>query len=175
MITTHSDCRAKSEFYHAAPPGSLHLLVLAATMPGFYTERRMFARDRLALLALYEHNYMGFRLVVPVPPEDNAWYILKADSRADIYLRRLSSHPYTSEWQLGHIYPRRRRSIAPDYTIRIYHDMRLAEAMIDPAIPIRDQRTRKIAQNRALREWLDYCHRYRYRMNGALHTETPLP
>lgn len=135
----------------------------------------MFARDRLALLALYEHNYMGFRLVVPVPPEDGGWHVLTAPGRADIYLRRLSSHPYTSEWRLGHAYPGRRRAFAPDYTIRIYHDMRLAEAMIEPNIPIREQRARKAAQNRALREWLDYCRRHRYRMAGALQTETLLP
>lgn len=135
----------------------------------------MYAHDKLALLALYEHNYIGFRLVVPTPPEDDAWYILKANARADIYLRRLSDHPYTSEWQLGHIYPGRRRSFAPDYTIRIYHDMRLAEAMIDPATPIRAQRARKLAQNRALRDWLDYCRRHRYRLHGALHAATPLP
>ena len=126
------------------------------------------AEDRFALLALYEHNYMGFRLLLPVPPVDDGWYALKADGRADVCVRRVNEHPYTSEWLLGHRFPGRRREFSPDYTIRLYHDMRLAEAMIDPLTPIRDQRARKFAQNRALREWLDYCRRYGYRMTAEV-------
>ena len=131
------------------------------------------SEDRLALLALYEHNYMGFRLLLPQPPGDDAWYVLKAHGRADVFLRRLSDHPYTSEWLLGHAFPGRRRTFSPDYTIRLYHDMRLAEAMIDPATPVRAQRARKFAQNRALHAWLAYCRRYGYQLAGVAEAVLP--
>lgn len=149
----------------------LHRRGVAPTMRAFggveWMRRAHFWRERPPLLTIYEHNYMAFRLVLPVMPEDEAWYALKADGRPDVFLRRLSAHPYTSEWLLAHRFPGRIRPFAPDYTIRIYHDARLAEAMIDPAIPIRAQRERKYALNRALCEWLDYCRRYGYRLAGV--------
>lgn len=129
--------------------------------------RAHFWRDKPPLLTIYEHNYMAFRLIVPVAPRDDAWYALSVSGRPDVFLRRLTAHPYTSEWMLAHRYPGRKRVFAPDFTIRIYHDARLAEAMIDAGTPIREQRERKYALNRALGEWLDYCRRYGYRMAAA--------
>lgn len=130
--------------------------------------RAHFWRDKPPLLTFYEQNYMLFRLVVPKAPADDGWHVLRAAGRVDVFLRRLSAHPYTSEWLLAHCYPGRQRLFAPDYTIRVYHDARLAEAMTDPSIPVRKQREHKYAVNRALGEWLDYCRRYGYRMAGAV-------
>ena len=87
------------------------------------------------------------------------------------YLRCTGRHAYTSEWLLGHFYPtRQQRRFAPDYRIRVYHDARLAEAMLDADLPVRALRAAKRAQNRALAEWLDYCRRHQYRLDGATQT-----
>ena len=45
--------------------------------------------------------------------------------------------------------------------------------MLDADLPVRQLRQAKRAQNRALAEWLDYCRRYQYRLDGAAQT-TPL-
>ncbi|MDO5091078.1 MAG: DUF1249 domain-containing protein [Cardiobacteriaceae bacterium] len=124
--------------------------------------------ERPPLMMLYEHNYMAFRLIVPEPPVDDGWHMLQAEGRKPLFLRRISDHPYTSEWQLGHFFPERQQALAPDHLIRLYHDARLAEAIIDPATPARAQREKKYQKNRALGEWLDYCRRHRYRMAGCV-------
>ena len=132
---------------------------------------RFMQRDEVPLQSLYEHNYWLFRLLLPQPPADDAWYILRAPQRAAIYLRCIGRHAYTSEWLLGHFYPQRQqRRFAPDYRIRVYHDARLAEAMLDAGLPIRQQRAAKRSQNRALAEWMDYCRRYQYRLAGVAQT-----
>ena len=137
---------------------------------------RFMQRDAVPLQSLYEHNYWLFRLVLPQPPADDDWYLLRADGRAPLYLRCIGRHAYTSEWLLGHFYPaRQQRRFAPDYRIRVYHDARLAEAMIVDAhnLPVRELRAAKRAQNRALGEWLDYCRRHQYRLAEAA-TSAPL-
>ena len=132
---------------------------------------RFMQHDEVSLQSLYEHNYWLFRLVLPQPPEDDGWYILRAPQRAALYLRCTGRHAYTSEWLLGHFYPtRQQRRFAPDYRIRVYHDARLAEAMLDADLPVRALRAAKRAQNRALAEWLDYCRRHQYRLDGAAQT-----
>ena len=132
---------------------------------------RFMQRDALSLQALYEHNYWLFRLVLPQPPDDDEWYLLQAPARAAVYLRAIGRHAYTSEWLLGHFYPERQaRRFAPDYRIRVYHDARLAEAMLEENLPLRRLRQAKLAQNRALAEWLDYCRRYQYRLAGVAQT-----
>ena len=94
--------------------------------------------------------------------------ILRAPQRAAIYLRCIGRHAYTSEWLLGHFYPQRQqRRFAPDYCIRVYHDARLAEARLDLNLPLRELRAAKLAHNRALAEWLDYCRRHRYRLHNT--------
>ncbi|MDO4643208.1 MAG: DUF1249 domain-containing protein [Cardiobacteriaceae bacterium] len=126
---------------------------------------RFMQREELSLQSLYEHNYWLFRLLLPDLPVDDDWYALYAPMRAMIYIRCLGRHAYTSEWQLGHFYPQKRlRRLAPDFPIRVYHDARLVEAMVDSHLPIRQLRQAKLAQNRALAEWLDYCRRYQYRL-----------
>ena len=56
---------------------------------------------------------------------------------------------------------------APDYCIRVYHDARLAEARLELNLPLRELRAAKLAHNRALAEWLDYCRRHRYRLHNT--------
>lgn len=120
-----------------------------------------------ALLPLYEQNYMLFRLVLPELPPLHQWFVLEAQERSPLYGYRLSTSPYTSEWLLGHFFPQRKRQFAPDFRIRVYHDARLVEAMPPEQKPVGEVRMYKLALNRALGEWLDYCHRYRYRLNQA--------
>ena len=82
---------------------------------------RFMQRTETPLQSLYEHNYWLFRLVLPQPPEDDGWYLLRAPQRAALYLRCTGRHAYTSEWLLGHFYPtRQQRRFAPDYRIRVY-------------------------------------------------------
>ena len=132
---------------------------------------RFMQRTETPLQSLYEHNYWLFRLVLPQPPAGDDWYLLRAPARAAVYLRCTGRHAYTSEWLLGHFYPaRQQRRFAPDYRIRVYHDARLAEAMLDADLPVRQLRQAKRAQNRALAEWLDYCRRYQYRLDGVAQT-----
>ena len=135
---------------------------------------RFMQHDEVSLQSLYEHNYWLFRLVLPQPPADDDWYLLRAPQRAAVYLRCIGRHAYTSEWLLGHFYPaRQQRRIAPDYRIRVYHDARLAEARFEPNLPLRELRTAKFAHNRALAEWLDYCRRHQYRLHGTALTCLP--
>ena len=135
---------------------------------------RILRRDDLTLQTLYEHNYCLFRLILPEPPPDDDWYALHASGRPAAYLRCLSQSPYTSDWQLGHYYPHKtQRRFAPDYCIRVYHDARLAEARFELNLPLRELRAAKLAHNRTLAEWLDYCRRHRYRLHNTALT-TPL-
>lgn len=123
-----------------------------------------------SLLPLYEQNYMLFRLILPNMPNEKGWFALEAQGRPPVYVHRLSAQPYTSEWLLGHFFPQRQRRFSPDYTIRVYHDARLVEALPPMQKPVGEVRAYKLALNRALGEWLDYCHRHRYRLNAAAAT-----
>lgn len=134
-------------------------------------QRPKFLQRNASLLSLYEHNYQLFRLVLPVPPEAEGWFVLEAQGMPSVYVHRMSIHPYTSEWVIGHYYPhKKQRVFSPDYTIRVYHDARLCEAMLTEDLPIRQVRPRKILLNRALGEWLDYCHRRHFRLNAQVDT-----
>ncbi|MBV7434283.1 DUF1249 domain-containing protein [Cardiobacteriaceae bacterium TAE3-ERU3] len=128
---------------------------------------RRFMRDNPSLLALYENNYMLFRLLLPHLPQQEGWYVLESEGRRPAYLHRVSLHPYTSEWLLAHHFPHHAgRLLAPDHQIRVYHDARLVEARIDTqSVPVTQQRQAKVTRNRALGEWLDYCYRHGYRLN----------
>lgn len=118
-----------------------------------------------SLLSLYEHNYILFRLVLPELPREDGWFVLESGDEPSVYLHRLSRHPYTSEWLLGHFHPSRRRPLMPDHTIRVYHDARLAETLLREKVSVARARRYKLGRNRALAEWLEYCHRRRYRLN----------
>lgn len=138
-------------------------------------QRPQIFKNSTRLLEIYEQNYVLFRLVLPQLPKESAWYALEAEGRSPVFVHRLSTHPYTSEWLLGHFFPHRERCFAPDFTIRVYHDARLVEAMPIEQKPVGEVREYKLALNRALGEWLDYCHRYRYRLNPeALVAHLPL-
>lgn len=128
-------------------------------------QRSRFIRHTQSLLSLYEQNYMLFRLVLPELPQSSAWFVLESADRPDVYVRRVESHPYTSEWLLGHVYANKRRMLAPDYAIRVYHDARLVEASLPKKCPVNEVHQHKLALNRALFEWLEYCHRYGYHLN----------
>ena len=123
-----------------------------------------FIRQAQSLLSLYEQNYILFRLVLPDPPREDGWFVLESTNRPAVYGHRLSRHPYTSEWLLGHFYPPRERPFRPDDIIRVYHDVRLAEALVQKQVSVKQARQHKLARNRALAEWLEYCHRHRYRL-----------
>lgn len=128
---------------------------------------RRFMRDNQSLLALYENNYMLFRLLLPCLPQEDGWCVLEAKGLRPAYLHRVSIHRYTSEWILAHHFPEHsERPLAPDHQIRVYHDARLVEARIDGSeVPVSKQREVKMMRNRALGEWLDYCYRHGYRLN----------
>ncbi len=135
-----------------------------------------FLQREPSLLTLYEQNYMLFRLVLPELPGKDGWFALESAERPVVYVHRLAIHPYTSEWLLGHFHPHKReRRFTPDHVIRVYHDARLVEAMVREAVPVNQMRKHKLARNRALYEWLDYCRRYRYRLNlDGVVTHLPL-
>lgn len=123
-------------------------------------------RNQISLLSVYEHNYQLFRLVLPNPPQRDGWFVLEAGGMPPVYVHRVGIHPYTSEWLIGHYFPlKAQRSFSPDYTIRVYHDARLCEAMFAEPVPVREIRARKLRLNRALGEWLDYCRRRRFVLN----------
>lgn len=123
-------------------------------------------RRQSSLLPLYERNYMLFRLVLPILPKEDGWFVLEAKEQPSVYVYRLSIHPYTSEWLVGHYFPQKQQyQFSPDFTIRIYHDARLAEALLTENLPIKQVYNRKLGLNRALGEWLDYCHRKRFVLN----------
>ena len=79
--------------------------------------------------------------------------------RDDLTLQTLYEHNYCPN--------KARRRFAPDYCIRVYHGARLAEARLDLNLPLRELRAAKLAHNRALAEWLDYCRRHRYRLHNT--------
>lgn len=127
-----------------------------------------FARGTRSLLSLYEQNYMLFRLVLPEMPKRNGWFCLESEGKPPVYVHRLSIHPYTSEWLLGHFFPQHsKRVLNPDYVIRVYHDARLAEVVPQGQVQVREMREYKLEINRALAEWLSYCHRRGYRVNWS--------
>ncbi|SUO97848.1 DUF1249 domain-containing protein [Suttonella ornithocola] len=121
--------------------------------------------SQTSLLSLYEENYRLFRLLLPILPETDGWFVLEAKDSAPVYGHRLSIHSYTSEWLLGHHFPHKKRLFAPDFTIRIYHDARLAEAMLTETVAIKEMKLKKAQLNRALAEWLTYCRRRQLVLN----------
>lgn len=119
-----------------------------------------------SLLHLYEQNYILFRLILPDLPKTSGWHILKSANRPPAYLHRISLHNYTSEWLLGHYFHHKKpQKFTPNHIIRIYHDARLCEALLDKHPPIKQMRQQKKISNQALHAWLDYLHRNRYQLS----------
>ncbi len=102
-------------------------------------------------------------------PEDLArsdLLVSQVPNAADLYLRVLERHNYTTFLQLTYLLGDRREQ-QPNAHIRVYHDARMAEAtsfspeqgierLAGPDLPVRGLVERNWRMNRALLKWLEF-------------------
>ena len=122
----------------------------------------------VALMSLYESNYLRFRhLVSNSVPADGRWVSVVA-GQCDLVLTVGERGPYTTTFNLTYWLDDDVDPAVPDMTLRLYHDARLLEAQAwatshrhDGLRRWRMQVERELdqrwARNVMLNKWLDYC------------------
>lgn len=127
-------------------------------------------------MALYDRNYERFKSLVPVLGSVGDCCVSRVDGHLDLHLSVVERHKFTTVISLTHWFGEKGRTYAdPDVRVRLYHDARMAEALLpgDQAESLQDpnvlplyQLERKWQVNRFLEKWLDYSleigHRFQF-------------
>jgi uncharacterized protein YqiB (DUF1249 family) len=142
-------------------------------------------RTFVALMGLYESNYVRMKWLVQVPGMAAALASLEGTHRSvvpgdcDLVLNVTERTPYTSTVSLTYVFPQVSGTAHyPDMRVRIYHDAHLAEAQewagshTQPVLKaLRTQAERELdqrwARNVMLNKWLEYCVERGHRFSAA--------
>ncbi len=131
--------------------------------------------DRLSqLMELYEQNYSAVRLLIPGLANLHCdHYVSRIEGCLPLYLRIEERGRYTTTLNLSYRFSDGSHAeLAPDLSLRIYHDARLAEAMSGLIHGQRhvQRRVRDLHEgrrlNRFLYRWLCYCQRRGHRFDA---------
>ncbi len=130
-------------------------------------------RGFVALMSLYESNYLRFVHLAGDPARLAGTLVSRVQGDCELRLAVLEHMPYTSMLALTYVLPANGRSgfdSLPDLRLRAYHDARLleAEALNPPADRQRELRVRaarpgerelhqRWMRNMMLNKWLEYC------------------
>jgi uncharacterized protein YqiB (DUF1249 family) len=126
----------------------------------------------VALMSLYESNYLRFRQLVSNSVPLAGREVSRVPGQCDLVLTVGERGPYTTSFNLTYWLPDEPDPAVPDMTLRLYHDARLLEAHSwasshrhDGLRRWRAQAERaaereldqRWARNVMLNKWLDYC------------------
>ena len=130
---------------------------------------RAWPRSFVALMGLYESNYIRFGWLAGRPGELAGSHRSSAHGDCDLLLTVTERSPYTSTIGLTYLLPDTRGAqLCPDMRVRIYHDAHLVEAQhwaeshTQPVLKaLRGSAERELdqrwARNVMLNKWLEYC------------------
>ena len=137
-------------------------------------------RSFVALMSLYESNYIRFGWLAGEPRALGGRYCSAGWGDCDLVLTVVERSPYTTSLNLTYLMSRDAGDpgACPDMGVRLYHDARLAEAQ-DP-VPARGAPLKRSPRARAERElhqrwtrnvmlnkWLEYCVERGHRFSPA--------
>ncbi len=112
----------------------------------------------MELIGIYEANFRKLERLLPelqdLPKAISAY----AEEAPALHVRVLSRHKYTLTLHLTHRFSTHE---IPDFRVRIYHDVRLAEAL-----PARHLPPTPRGRNLFLEKWLDFCAAQGYRFTA---------
>lgn len=130
-------------------------------------------RGFVALMSLYESNYLRFMHLAGDPARLAGTLVSRVQGDCELRLEVLEHMPYTSMLALTYVLPASGRSgfdALPDLRLRAYHDARLleAEALNQPhrrpleargraARPGERELHQRWTRNMMLNKWLEYC------------------
>ena len=133
---------------------------------------RVRPRGFVALMSLYESNYLRFLHLAGDPARLAGTLISRVEGDCELRLVVLGHMPYTSMLSLTYLLPTGAAGLErlPDLKLRAYHDARLLEAeQFPPQPPGRQDGRRRTGQpgerelqqrwtrNMMLNKWLEYC------------------
>ena len=140
-------------------------------------------RSFVALMSLYESNYVRFRWLAGDVTQLSGAYRSVVAGDCDLLLTVAERSPYTTTLTLTYLLPEEPLCRAyPDMSVRLYHDARLAEAQEwaastaatgqPPALrSLRSRMERELdqrwARNVMLNKWLEYCVERGHRFSPA--------
>ena len=124
-------------------------------------------RGFVALMSLYESNYLRFLQLAGDPKQLRGMLVSKVDGDCELQLAVLEHMPYTSTLTLSYLFggPGDTERL-PDLRLRAYHDARLLEAEeFQAEHKTRGQGVRpgerelhqRWTRNIMLNKWLEYC------------------
>ena len=124
-------------------------------------------RGFVALMSLYESNYLRFLQLAGDPKQLRGMLVSKVDGDCELQLAVLEHMPYTSTLTLSYLFGGSGDSERlPDLRLRAYHDARLLEAEeFQAEHKTRGQGVRpgerelhqRWMRNIMLNKWLEYC------------------
>jgi uncharacterized protein YqiB (DUF1249 family) len=130
-------------------------------------------RGFVALMSLYESNYLRFLHLAGDPTRLSGTLISRVEGDCELRLGVIEHKPYTSMLTLTYLLPSGDSGSferLPDLSLRAYHDARLLEAEKFPAPqakehnasrrdPLKGERElhQRWTRNMMLNKWLEYC------------------
>jgi uncharacterized protein len=136
-------------------------------------------RSFVALMSLYESNYIRFGWLAGALPALGGRYRSSVQGDCELLLTVIGHSPYTTTLNLTYLLPQE-TSVRPypDMGVRLYHDARLAEAQewpysqgVAPARSLCGRMERELHQrwtrNVMLNKWLEYCVERGHRFSPA--------
>ncbi len=130
-------------------------------------------RGFVALMSLYESNYLRFLHLAGNPTRLSGTLISRVEGDCELHLAVLEHMPYTSLLTLTYLIPSSHSGCferLPDLRLRAYHDARLLEADRLPAQQPKEHNARRRdprqgerelhqrwTRNMMLNKWLEYC------------------
>ena len=130
-------------------------------------------RGFVALMSLYESNYLRFLHLAGDPTRLSGTLVSRVDGDCELRLAVLEHMPYTSMLSLTYLLPSGdsgRFERLPDLRLRAYHDARLLEADQFRQQQPKEHKTRRRdplqgerelhqrwTRNMMLNKWLEYC------------------
>ena len=142
-------------------------------------------RTFVALMGLYESNYVRFKWLTHVPGlvgdlrTLDGTHCSSIAGDCDLLLSVTERTPYTSTVNLTYLFQQGAETVQyPDMRVRIYHDAHLAEAQewasahsqhVLKALRIQAEREldQRWARNVMLNKWLEYCVERGHRFSSA--------
>jgi uncharacterized protein YqiB (DUF1249 family) len=130
-------------------------------------------RGFVALMSLYESNYLRFRQLAGEPARLSGTLISRVDGDCELRLEVHERMPYTTMMTLTYALPGNGENAfewLPNLRLRAYHDARLLEADEFRRPQVKENGTRRPgphpgerelhqrwARNMMLNKWLEYC------------------
>jgi len=126
-------------------------------------------RSFVALMSLYESNYIRFGWLAANVADMRGQYHSQVEGDCDLLLSVVERSPYTTTLNLTYLIPDRHCTRRlPDMGVRVYHDARLVEAQEwaqaheHPGLrslrnTVACELDQRWARNIMLNKWLEYC------------------